>query len=96
MTPPARRRFDATWLPFGMMVGFMVGVGVGLAVIDDLAVGAGIGFVVGALLGVMLGFRSSRGTTTDEDAEDDLYRAQHGDPAPRGAETKGLTPKDPS
>lgn len=86
MTPPARRRFDATWLPFGMMIGFVVGVGLGLMVIDSLAVGAAIGFAVGALLGVMLGFRSPQGSSRDEDAEDDLYRRRHGDPAPRGAE----------
>ncbi|NMA75806.1 MAG: AtpZ/AtpI family protein [Actinomycetales bacterium] len=86
MTPRTRRRFDATWLPFGMMIGFTVGVGLGLAVFDNLFAGALVGFIVGAGLGIALGFRDPRrsGTRAEEDAEDDLYRRQHGDPGPRG------------
>lgn len=83
MSSPAARRFDATWLPFGMLLGFVVGIGLGLGVIDSLWIGALIGFVVGTVLGIVLGFRSPRSTAHDEDAEDDLYRQQHGDPAPR-------------
>lgn len=85
MTPPRRRRFDATWLPFGMMLGFTVGIGVGLSFLDNLFLGAAFGFVVGALFGILLGFRG-RGSTSvaDEDAEDDEYRRLHGDPPPQG------------
>lgn len=95
MTPPTRRRFDATWLPFGMMIGFVVGIGLGLSVIDNLAIGAVIGFAVGAGLGIVLGFRNTGSSASDEDAEDDLYRQRHGDPAPRGAETRDRAPRDP-
>lgn len=84
MTALQRRRFDATWLPFGMMIGFTVGIGLGLAVIDNLFIGALIGFLVGAGLGVALGFRDPRRSGNDEDAEDDRYRREHGDPSPRG------------
>ena len=83
MAPPARHRFDATWLPFGMMLGFVVGVGMGLAVVDDLLIGAIVGVLVGALLGVLLGLRGGGDALTrDEDAEDDEYRRRHGDPRP--------------
>ncbi len=92
---PRSRRFDATWLPFGMMLGFTVGIGIGLGVIDNLAVGALIGFAVGTAFGVALGFRGTGGSATDEDAEDDLYRQRHGDPAPRGAERHDAAPRSP-
>ena len=84
MTPPARRRFDATWLPFGMLLGFVVGVGIGLAVIDSIFVGALIGFAVGAALGIVLGFRDPGRSVSDEDEEDDRYRRAQGDPRTRG------------
>lgn len=84
MTAPQRRRFDATWLPFGMMIGFTVGIGLGLSVIDNLFIGALIGFAVGAALGIALGFRNPRSSVNEEDAEDDRYRREHGDPGPRG------------
>ncbi|MDN5686392.1 MAG: hypothetical protein L0G94_06855 [Brachybacterium sp.] len=80
MTPRTRRPFDATWLPFGMIIGFVVGIGTALAVTDNLLVGAAIGFLIGGALGVALGLRPRDGSTTDEDAEDDRYRASHGDP----------------
>ena len=84
MTAPTRRRFDATWLPFGMMIGFTVGIGLGLAVINNIFIGALIGFAVGATLGIALGFRDPRRSVDDEDAEDDRYRREYGDPSPRG------------
>ncbi|APX32799.1 hypothetical protein BH708_08775 [Brachybacterium sp. P6-10-X1] len=83
MTPRTRRRFDATWLPFGMMVGFVVGIGTALAVTDNLLVGAVVGFLIGGALGVVLGLRPRDTSTADEDAEDDRYRAAHGDPTLR-------------
>lgn len=83
MTAPARRRFDATWLPFGMMLGFTVGIGLGLAVIDNLFIGALIGFAVGALLGIVLGFRDTGRSASEEDAEDDRFRRSQGEPDPR-------------
>ena len=86
MTPSAPRRFDATWLPFGMMIGFVVGIGVGLSFLDELLLGAILGVVVGAALGIMLGFRGVGASTTDEDAEDDRYRREHGDPGPQGGD----------
>lgn len=94
MTPPARRRFDATWLPFGMMLGFTVGVGLGMAVIDNIFVGALVGFAVGAGFGIALGFRDPRRSGNEEDAEDDLYRQQHGDPGPRGGRSSQGSPED--
>lgn len=83
MTPQKRRSFDATWLPFGMMIGFVVGIGAALTVTDNLLIGAGAGFLVGAVLGIVLGMRPRHASTSDEDAEDDRYRASHGDSAPR-------------
>src|SRR5699024_12418763 len=87
MTPPSRR-FDATWLPFGMMIGFTVGIGIGLSVLDNLFIGAGLGFAVGAGLGIALGFRNPRRSGNEEDAEDDRYRRDHGDPGPRRSEER--------
>lgn len=79
-----RRRFDATWLPFGMLIGFIVGMGFASMVTSNLLIGAGVGFLFGVALGIALGFRPRRGSASDdEDAEDDRYRASHGDPAPR-------------
>lgn len=97
MTPRTRRRFDATWLPFGMMIGFTVGVGLGLAVIDNIFIGAGVGFAVGAGLGIALGFRDPRrsGSATDEDAADDLYRSRHGDPSPHRESASPSSPAAP-
>ncbi|WP_394215437.1 hypothetical protein [Brachybacterium vulturis] len=86
MTPRPRRRFDATWLPFGMMIGFTVGIGLGLSVISNLFIGALIGFAVGTALGVTLGFRDPRrsgGAAESEDEADDRYRREHGDPGPQ-------------
>ena len=90
MTPRTRRRFDATWLPFGMMLGFTVGIGLGLSVIENLFVGALIGFVAGIVLAVVLGFRDPRrtgGAADSEDAADDEYRREHGDPGYGGPRT---------
>lgn len=70
MTPRTRRPFDATWLPFGMMIGFVVGIGGALTVTDNLLVGAIIGFLIGAALGIALGFRPRHVSRADEDAED--------------------------
>ncbi|ASK65249.1 hypothetical protein CFK39_04730 [Brachybacterium avium] len=80
---PRRRRFDATWLPFGMMIGLTVGIGLGLSVIGNIFAGALVGFVGGAALGIALGFRDPRRTGNDEDADDDRYRREHGDPGPQ-------------
>ncbi|MFC7456740.1 hypothetical protein ACFQS2_06060 [Brachybacterium sp. GCM10030267] len=66
----SRRRFDATWLPFGMIIGFTVGIGVGLSIFNNLFLGAGIGFIFGAALGVALGFRDRRGSKSQEEIED--------------------------
>ena len=98
MTPRTRRRFDATWLPFGMMIGFTVGIGLGLSVISNLFVGALIGFAVGAALGIFLGFRNPRrsgGGADSEDAADDRYRQSHGDPHPRDPGHRSGSWRDP-
>lgn len=55
------RPFDATWLPFGIMIGFAVGMGIFLPVTGNLLVAAGIGLVFGVVLGTVLGFRPRRG-----------------------------------
>ena len=89
MSPSPRRRFDATWLPFGMMVGFVVGMGFGLMIVDDLLLGAGIGFAVGIALGVALGLRGRRGGPSEEEIEDAYQDALHGDP--RGAARPGTS-----
>lgn len=83
MTQDTRRTFDATWMPFGMLIGFILGVGASLAVSDNLFVGATIGFVAGTILGIVLGFRTPKGSEADEDAEDDRRRATQDDPPPQ-------------
>ena len=84
MTDRTRRSFDATWLPFGMLIGFILGMGVALTMTSNLLIAGGIGFLTGGIMGVALGFRRKRGSSSaDEDAADDRYRAAHGDPAPR-------------
>lgn len=82
MTDQKRRSFDATWLPFGMMIGFVVGIGAALTVTDNLLIGAGVGFLLGTALGIFLGLRPRRVSTADEDAEDDRDRDSHADPSP--------------
>ncbi|WP_299298985.1 hypothetical protein [uncultured Brachybacterium sp.] len=99
MTPRTRRRFDATWLPFGMMIGFTVGIGMGLRVIDNVVFGAMIGFALGAALGIALGFRDPRrsgGGVDAEDAADEQYRREHGDPIPRRRDSGSSPGQDPS
>ena len=76
--PRKRRPFDATWLPFGMMIGFTVGMGFSLIITDSLLIAAGIGFLFGAVLGIVLGFRPRRGS-----ASNDRHRESHGDPPRR-------------
>lgn len=83
MTPQKHRSFDATWMPFGMLIGFIVGMGIALTMTDSLVTAAACGFASGIALGIILGFRPRHRSTTDEDAEDDRYRAEHGDPTPR-------------
>lgn len=77
---PQRRRFDATWLPFGMMIGFILGMGIGLVVVDNLFLGALVGLAVGAGLGIALGRRGSvPDSAAEEDALDEEHRRAHGD-----------------
>lgn len=89
MESSPRRRFDATWLPFGMMIGFVVGMGFGLMIVDDLLLGAGIGFAVGIALGVVLGLRGRRGGPSEEEIEDAYQDQLHG--YPRGAARPGAS-----
>ena len=70
MAPTPRRRFDATWLPFGMMIGVVVGIGTGLEIFGNIFLGAAFGFAVGAGIGILLGFRMSARRERDEDIED--------------------------
>lgn len=79
MSPSPRRRFDATWLPFGMMIGFVVGMGMGMTLVDNLFLGALIGVAVGAGFGILLGRRGVGGAAAEEDTLDEEYRRAHGD-----------------
>jgi len=60
MVPRKRRPFDATWLPFGIMIGFALGMGIFLPVTGNLLIAAGIGLLFGIVLGIVLGFRPRR------------------------------------
>lgn len=63
--PRKRRPFDATWLPFGVIIGFALGTGFFLPVTDSLLIASGIGLLVGVVLGIVLGFRSQRGSASN-------------------------------
>lgn len=91
-----RRKFDATWLPFGMSIGIAIGIGTGLVVFGNIFAGAGVGFILGAAIGIALGTAGRRQGASDEeieDREDEEYReylAQH--PQLREPGTEGHDP----
>lgn len=71
-----KHRFDATWLPFGMMIGVAVGIGTGMILLDSLLLGAIAGMLLGLVIGIVLGFTPRRGEGTAEEAEDEYVRRQ--------------------
>ena len=55
--PQNRRPFDATWLPFGMMIGCALSIGILLPLTGSVLITAGAGILLGAVLGIVLGRR---------------------------------------
>lgn len=70
------RRFDATWLPFGMMIGVAVGIGTGMVILDNLFAGAIAGILLGAAIGIALGSAPRRRGRSAEEVEDEAIRQQ--------------------
>lgn len=71
-----KRRFDATWLPFGMMLGIAVGIGTGMILLDSLFLGAIAGVLLGLVIGIVLGRTPRRGEGSAEELEDEYVRRQ--------------------
>jgi|GEM_PF-2394073 len=95
-----KRRFDATWLPFGMMIGVAVGIGTGMILLDSLLLGAIAGMLLGLVIGIVLGFTPRRREGTAEEAEDEYVRRQQeaaGELPPRQhtADPEGSTEGEP-
>ena len=65
-----KRRFDATWLPFGMIIG------TGMVILDNLFAGAIAGILLGAVIGIALGSAPRRGSRSAEEVEDEFVRQQ--------------------
>lgn len=55
--PRKSRPFDATWLPFGLMIGFALSIGILLPLTGSVLITAGAGLLLGAALGIVLGLR---------------------------------------
>ena len=55
--PQKRRPFDATWLPFGMIIGFALSIGILLPLTGSVLNTAVAGLLLGAALGIVLGLR---------------------------------------
>jgi len=55
--PQNRCPFDATWLPFGMMIGCALSIGILLPLTGSVLITAGAGILLGAVLGIVLGRR---------------------------------------
>ena len=96
------RRFDATWLPFGMMIGVAVGIGTGMVILDNLFAGAIAGVLLGVAIGVALGSAPRRRGRSAEEVEDEFVRQQEaaasgsqrgGDDAPGPGEHSPTTGK---
>lgn len=71
-----KRRFDATWLPFGMMIGVAVGIGTGMVILDNLIAGAIAGILLGVAIGIALASAPRRGGRSAEEIEDEFVRRQ--------------------
>lgn len=93
-----KRRFDATWLPFGMMIGVAVGIGTGMILLESLFLGAIAGVLLGVVIGIVLGFTPRRGEGTAEEAEDEYVRQQEaaGEQPPSQRSTDPEGPEGPA
>ncbi|WP_010532598.1 hypothetical protein [Brachybacterium squillarum] len=70
-----RRSFDATWLPFGFMIGTAVGIGTGMVIFGSLLAGVVVGVLLGLAIGVAMGLSRGRGHRSPEEVEDALIEA---------------------
>lgn len=70
-----RRPFDATWLPFGFMIGTAVGIGTGMVIFGSLLAGVVVGVLLGLAIGVAMGLSRGRGHRSPEEVEDALIDA---------------------
>lgn len=76
MTQRPPRRFDATWLTFGLPIGLVLGIGIGMTVLDSLIIGFALGVLLGLGIGAVMGLRASDGSREDELIEDALLAEQ--------------------
>lgn len=70
------RRFDATYLPFGLPIGMIIGIAVGMLGFNSLPLGFVLGIVFGIAIGVVMGLRN-HSDEEDELAEDQAGREAH-------------------
>ena len=82
MTDRPRRPFDATWLPFGILIGTMLGIGVGIEVFGNIWAGGAVGVGLGLAIGIFLGLRGRRGPSAEE-SEDAIIDAAEREAARR-------------
>lgn len=82
MTDRLRRPFDATWLPFGILIGTMLGIGVGIEVFGSIWAGGAVGVGLGLAIGIFLGLRGRRGPSAEE-SEDAIIDAAEREAARR-------------
>lgn len=82
MTDRPRRPFDATWLPFGIVIGSMIGIRAGLEVFENIWAGGAVGVGLGLLIGIFMGLRNRNGPTAEE-SEDAIIDAAEREAARR-------------
>lgn len=82
MSTRTRRPFDATWLPFGVLIGTMVGIGLGIEMFGNVWAGGAVGVGLGLVIGVVLGLRGKRGPSAEE-SEDAILDAAEREHAAR-------------
>ena len=83
MSTRTRRPFDATWLPFGVLIGTMVGIGLGIEMFGNVWAGGAVGVGLGLVIGVVLGLRGKRGPSAPRGTTRSPRRPDA--PLPRGA-----------
>lgn len=89
MPPAPRRSFDATWLPFGLLIGIVVGIGTGMVIFQNLLAGVAVGVLLGIAIGISLGFSRGSGRPSPEQIEDELLHAAEREDAARRDRERG-------